>query len=245
MEEVTVEQKLPHHVAIVMDGNGRWAESRGLQRIEGHRVGLEVVKAITSHCVKRNIGVLSLFAFSSENWARPEFEVDFLMQLFIQALESEIQELHDNGVRLLFSGDRSRLSMALCQRMEAAEQMTGNNTQLRLNVAMNYGGKWDIVQAVQAIAKQVQANQLSLDSIDEMLFAKHLNTAGLPDPDLFIRTSGEQRISNFFLWQLAYTELYFTDTYWPDFTTEKFDEALVCYGKRKRRYGLISEQQNE
>lgn len=228
-----------------MDGNGRWAKSRGLQRVEGHRLGIDAVKASVRHCVQRNIPILSLFAFSSENWARPDPEVGFLMQLFIQALGQEIQELHEYGIRLIFTGDRTRLSSTLRDRMAAAEALMCNNDRLQLNIAMNYGGKWDIVQAVKAVAKQVAEGSLVLDAIDEDLFSSFLSTNDLPHPDLFIRTSGEQRISNFFLWQLAYTELYFTETHWPDFTPEEFDKALAFYSTRKRRYGLISEQLSE
>ncbi len=225
-----------------MDGNGRWAENRGLQRVEGHRVGVDTVKAIVQSCLKNKIAVLSLFAFSSENWARPATEVDFLMQLFVHALGREIQELHQHGICLRFTGDRSNLSDSLCTEMRAAEALTGKNTQLILNIALNYGGKWDIMQAAKALVKQAIDNEIPLDSIDEAAFAKLLNTSDLPDPDLFIRTSGEQRISNFFLWQLAYTELYFSDILWPDFTAEEFEKALACFSMRKRRYGLTTEK---
>lgn len=235
-------QKLPRHVAIVMDGNGRWAENRGLPRVEGHRVGVETVKTIVQSCLKNKIAVLSLFAFSSENWARPAAEVDFLMQLFVQALGREIQELHQHGVCLRFTGDRSHLSELLCTEMQAAEVLTGENERLILNIALNYGGKWDIVQAAKVLAKQAIDEEISLENIDEVAFAKSLNTSGLPDPDLFIRTSGEQRISNFFLWQLAYTELYFSDILWPDFTAAELEKALTCFSMRKRRYGLTTEK---
>lgn len=234
-------QKLPQHVAIVMDGNGRWAENRGLPRAEGHSAGADTVKAIVECCLQKKIAVLSLFAFSSENWARPAIEVDFLMQLFIQALARELQSLHQHGVCLRFTGDRSQLSPALCAEMTAAEALTHKNSQLVLNVALNYGGKWDILQAVKVLASQVVDGLIPLDAIDENRFSTCLNTHDLPDPDLFIRTSGEQRISNFFLWQLAYTELYFSDTLWPDFTAHEFEKALDCFATRKRRYGLTTE----
>lgn len=224
-----------------MDGNGRWAENRGLPRVEGHRVGVEAVKAIVQSCLENKIAVLSLFAFSSENWARPAIEVDFLMQLFVKALGREIQELHQHGVCLRFTGDRSNLSELLCREMQAAESLTSKNSQLILNIALNYGGKWDIVQAAKALVKQAIDDEISLENIDEIAFEKLLNTSGLPDPDLFIRTSGEQRISNFFLWQLAYTELYFSDILWPDFTADEFEKALACFSMRKRRYGLTTE----
>jgi undecaprenyl diphosphate synthase len=225
-----------------MDGNGRWAENRGLPRVEGHRAGVETVKTIVQSCLKNKIAVLSLFAFSSENWARPATEVDFLMQLFVQALGREIQELHQHGVRLRFTGNRSHLSELLRSEMQAAEALTGENTQLILNIALNYGGKWDIVQAAKSLAKQIVENEISLEAINESAFAQSLNTADLPDPDLFIRTSGEQRISNFFLWQLAYTELYFSDILWPDFTADELEKALACFSMRKRRYGLTTEK---
>lgn len=224
-----------------MDGNGRWAENRGWERIEGHRAGVDTVKTIIQYCLHKKISVLSLFAFSSENWARPAMEVDFLMQLFLQALKREIKELHQEGVRVRFSGDRSQLSQALCDEMHAAESITAKNSKLILNFALNYGGKWDIVQAAKTIAKQVKDGAISIEAIDETVFAAYLDTQGLPDPDLFIRTSGEQRISNFFLWQLAYTELYFSELYWPDFTTTEFEKILTCFSARDRRYGQVGQ----
>ena len=228
-----------------MDGNGRWAEKQGLPRVEGHRAGVSVVKDIVQCCLEKKIFTLSLFAFSSENWARPTVEVDFLMQLFIQALGREIKELHLHGVRLRFTGNRNQLSQALCEEMRSAEAITEKNDQLILNIVLNYGGKWDIVQAAKTLALQVANGKLLLDDIDEIMFEKSLNTHGLPDPDLFIRTSGEQRISNFFLWQLAYTELYFTDIHWPDFSVSEFEKALACFNNRRRRYGLTEKQLNE
>ena len=238
-------QKLPQHVAIVMDGNGRWAENRGLERIEGHRAGVDAVKTVIQYCLKKKIAVLSLFAFSSENWARPAMEVDFLMQLFLQALKREIQELHQQGVCVRFTGDRSQLSAALCAEMHEAEALTDDNRDLILNFALNYGGKWDIVQAAKKLARRVADGEISIDTVDEMVFAELLNTHDLPDPDLFIRTSGEQRISNFFLWQLAYTELYFSEMYWPDFSASEFEKILGCFSQRKRRYGQTEKQLNE
>lgn len=224
-----------------MDGNGRWAENRGWERIEGHRAGVDTVKTVIQYCLQKKIAVLSLFAFSSENWARPVMEVDFLMQLFLQALKREIKELHQQGVRVLFSGDRSQLSAALCDEMNEAEAVTAGNDKLALNFALNYGGKWDIVQAAKTLASNVREGLLALEGIDEALFASCLNTHALPDPDLFIRTSGEQRISNFFLWQLAYTELYFSELYWPDFSTTEFEKILTWFSARDRRYGQVNE----
>ncbi len=228
-----------------MDGNGRWAENRNLPRAEGHRVGADTVKAIVECCLQKKIPILSLFAFSSENWSRPEVEVDFLMQLFIQSLEHQIQALHEQGVCLRFTGERSLLSSALRTKMQSAEALTANNQQLILNVVVNYSGKWDIVQAAKALAARVADGEILVEEINEISFGQHLNTGDLPDPDLFIRTSGEQRISNFFLWQLAYTELYFSDVQWPDFNTLEFEKALTAFSLRELRYGNISKQTNE
>lgn len=222
-----------------MDGNGRWAESRGLPRIEGHKAGVESVKKIIRACMTKKIGCLSLFAFSSENWSRPVEEVTFLMELFIESLRKELAELNQHGIRMRFTGDRSLLSPVLQERMREAETTTANNTQLTLNVVVNYGGKWDLTSAAKKIAQAVLQGELAVDEINEMRFAHYLDTEGLADPDLFIRTSGELRISNFFLWQLAYTELYFTERHWPDFGEEELELALASFAKRKRRFGQI------
>lgn len=230
-------QNLPQHVAIVMDGNGRWAARQGLARIEGHRLGTDVVKTIIRHSLAQGIKVLSLFAFSSENWSRPPSEVSFLMQLFLEALAKEIETLHSNGICIRFCGDRSLLSVPLQDEMYKAEQMTHANGHMVLNIAMNYGGKWDILQAAKQLFKTLAAQDRDIDSASELEFAQYLNTYDLPDPDLFIRTSGEQRVSNFFLWQLAYTELYFTEVCWPEFDVLQFDKALESYRMRDRRYG--------
>ncbi|USQ14227.1 isoprenyl transferase [Legionella lytica] len=235
-----MEQKIPQHIAIVMDGNGRWAESQGLPRIEGHKAGVESVRKMIRACMEKKVACLSLFAFSSENWARPMDEVSFLMGLFIESLRRELSELNENGVRMCFTGDRSLLSPALQQQMREAESVTANNAQLTLNIVVNYGGKWDLVTAAKKAAQAIAQGQLTLDELDEACFASYLDTANLPDPDLFIRTSGELRISNFFLWQLAYTELYFTDVHWPDFGEDELEKALASFSKRKRRFGQIS-----
>lgn len=234
--------RIPKHVAIVMDGNGRWAAQRGLLRIEGHRAGVDSVKTIIRCCLHHGIAILSLFAFSSENWARPLNEVDFLMQLFLQALKKEVDELHQHGVSLRFTGCRQALSVSLQHEMEQAEQLTSMNNKLILNIVINYGGRWEIVDAVKSISAKVQAGVVSIDEIDDALFASHLDTHDLPDPDLFIRTSGEQRISNFFLWQLAYTELYFSTVHWPDFNEIEFEQALISFKQRERRFGKLSQQ---
>lgn len=231
--------QVPNHIAIVMDGNGRWAEQKGMQRIEGHKAGLDSVKVVIQSCLEHHIPYLSLFAFSSENWARPIEEVDFLMQLFLEALRTEIAELHDNGIRLQFTGNRKGLSETLCEQMSKAEALTAKNKKMSVNIVVNYGGKWDITQAAQQLARAVQEGELTLDQVTEACFSQYLAMAHLPDPDLLIRTSGELRISNFFLWQMAYTELYFTEIMWPDFREQAFNDALQDYVKRQRRYGRL------
>lgn len=225
-----------------MDGNGRWAESRGLLRIEGHRAGMETVKTVVQSCLEKGIGILSLFAFSSENWLRPEDEVAFLMQLFIQVLKSEVNALHEHGVSLRFIGDRAPLSPELVKQMRYAEQITEHNTKLRLNIAVNYSGKWDILQAAKSMALDFKAGDVGEDELTEYFFASKLTTSMISEPDLLIRTSGEQRISNFFLWQLAYTELFFSKAKWPDFSAVEFESALASYAARERRYGKVSRQ---
>ncbi|MBL7479656.1 polyprenyl diphosphate synthase [Legionella bononiensis] len=234
-----MDYKLPQHIAIVMDGNGRWAENRGLARIEGHKAGVETVKKMIRSCLEKKIGCLSLFAFSSENWSRPIAEVNFLMELFVEALRKELAELNQHGIRIRFTGDREPLSPVLQKEMREAELLTRDNQQLILNVVVNYGGKWDIVTAAKKMSRAVMSGQVALDEINESNFAQFLDTDGLPEPDLFIRTSGELRISNFFLWQLAYTELYFTEVHWPDFNIEELELALDSFSKRKRRFGQI------
>lgn len=227
-----------------MDGNGRWAESRGLPRVEGHRVGVRVVKDIIRCCMEQRIATLSLFAFSRENWSRPEMEVEFLMQLFVEALGNELNELHEHAIRLRFIGDRERLSAALCEKMQFAETLTASNDRLILSIAINYGGTWDIMQAARKLSKEVLDGKVKVEAINEKIFSTFLSTTDLTEPDLFIRTSGEQRISNFFLWQLAFTELYFTEVHWPDFNAKEFEKALYCFSQRERRYGQISEQRH-
>ncbi|RUR20016.1 di-trans,poly-cis-decaprenylcistransferase [Legionella sp. km535] len=234
-----MDYKLPQHIAIVMDGNGRWAENRGLARIEGHKAGVKTVKTMIKSCLEKKIGCLSLFAFSSENWARPIAEVNFLMELFVEALRKELAELKQHGIRIRFTGDREPLSSVLQKEMQEAELLTQNNQQLIVNVVVNYGGKWDIVTAAKKMSRAVSNGTIALNEINESNFAQFLDTDGLPEPDLFIRTSGELRISNFFLWQLAYTELYFTEVHWPDFNNEELELALDSFSKRKRRFGQI------
>jgi undecaprenyl diphosphate synthase len=240
------EPKLPRHIAIVMDGNGRWAAARGLARSAGHKSGLAAVRMSIEECVKRGIGALTLFAFSSENWRRPVEEVATLMGLFMEALDQEIAELHRNGVRIRFIGDRKALSVRLQQRIAAAEEQTGGNTRLQLQVAVSYGGRWDVVQAARRLAAQCAEGALRIEEISEERFASALELGALADslsdPDLLIRTGGEQRISNFLLWNLAYSELYFTDKLWPEFDVAEFDAALSFFAARERRFGQTGAQ---
>ncbi|MCW8949425.1 MAG: isoprenyl transferase [Sedimenticola sp.] len=234
--------RLPRHIAIIMDGNGRWAQQRGLMRHAGHKAGVKTVRSSVEQSVKHGIDVLTLFAFSSENWKRPKKEVSLLMDLFMVALQREVKRLKRNNVRLRIIGDRSAFSEKLQQRISAAEAETAGNDGLVLQIAANYGGRWDITQAVRRIAASVASGQLQPDHIDEELISSELSFKDLPDPDLFIRTGGEQRISNFMLWQSAYTELYFTDAYWPEFDAEAFDQAIAFYSSRQRRFGMTGEQ---
>ena len=233
---------LPRHVAVIMDGNGRWANARHLPRIAGHKAGVEAVRATVRECGERGIGALTLFAFSSENWRRPAEEVGMLMSLFMTALEQQVKRLHENNIRLRVIGDREPLGRELCTRIAESEALTAANTGLQLVVAANYGGRWDLAQAAQSVARDVAAGRISPADVDAELVDSRLSLAGLPDPDLFIRTGGEQRVSNFLLWQLAYTELYFTDTLWPDFDGAALEAALDWYRCRQRRFGRTSEQ---
>jgi len=232
----------PRHVAIIMDGNGRWARQRRLPRVAGHRAGVDAVKEVVRACGERGISVLTLFAFSSENWQRPKEEVGVLMGLFMAALDNQVRKLHDNNIRLSIIGDRSAFSAALQQRITQAEVLTRENSGLRLCVAANYGGRWDITEATRRIAAKVASGEIDPLAISEATVSRHLSLAGLPEPDLFIRTGGEERISNFLLWQLAYTELYFSPTLWPDFKREEFDIALASYASRERRFGRTGDQ---
>lgn len=239
-EQVPDPHDVPAHIAIIMDGNGRWAKKRFMPRVAGHQRGVESVRSIIKACVKRGVKYLTLFAFSSENWRRPADEVSWLMQLFMKALEREVGKLHENGICLKIIGDRSRFDADLIRLIEAAESKTANNTTLTLTVAANYGGRWDIMQAM---SRMLQANPaMAGQPIDESALTPFLSMAYAPEPDLFIRTGGEQRISNFLLWQLAYSELYFTDTLWPDFDSRALDRAIHSYQKRERRFGRTSEQ---
>jgi undecaprenyl diphosphate synthase len=233
---------LPRHVAVIMDGNGRWAQRRALPRHLGHRAGAKAVRVLVEGCARRGIEALTVFAFSSENWQRPDEEVDKLMELFIESIDKEVDELHANQIRVRFIGDLSRLRNGLPQRITAAEARTAGNTRMTFHVAVSYGGRWDIVEAARRLAGRVAAGELDADAIDEATFGACLQLAGVPEPDLFIRTGGEHRISNFLLWNLAYTELYFCDTLWPDFDEAALEAAVACYRRRQRRFGLTAAQ---
>ncbi|MEM9171747.1 MAG: isoprenyl transferase [Pseudomonadota bacterium] len=230
---------LPRHIAVVMDGNGRWARKRGMPRQFGHRSGVKAVRAIVRRCGELGIEHLTLFAFSSENWSRPQEEVTGLMKLFLDALQREVAELHENDVRLKFVGDLSRLSDRLQAGMADAEQLTADNTGLALQIAVGYGGRWDIVNACQRVAEQVQAGELDPADIDETSIDCSLALGDCPDPDLMIRTGGEKRISNFLLWQFAYTEFLFSDVLWPDFDAAALDASLQEFANRHRRFGGV------
>jgi undecaprenyl diphosphate synthase len=233
---------LPRHIAIIMDGNGRWANARGLPRAAGHKEGIPRVRTAIEECAKRGVEALTVFAFSSENWKRPTDEVSALMGLFMDALDREIADLHKNKVRVRFIGDRQSLSVRLQARIAAAEELTAANPGLKFQVAVSYGGRWDIVNAARELARRVTSGAIRLDDITEDSLSATLQLAGVPDPDLLIRTGGEQRISNFLLWNLAYAELYFTDALWPEFDVARFDDALAFFAKRERRFGLTGGQ---
>ena len=235
-------ENLPSHIAIVMDGNGRWAVKQGKPRTFGHKAGVDAVKAIVETCAELGVECLTVFAFSSENWRRPEEEVSVLMSLFVSALEREVEKLHKNGVCLTFIGDRSRFGSKLRAGIDKAENLTCHNQKLRLNVAANYGGQWDVVNACRQVVDKASQGLIANDQIDETFFSQHLCLAEQPPVDLFIRTGGERRISNFLLWQVAYSELYFTDILWPDFSKAQLEEALAWFAQRERRFGQTSAQ---
>ncbi len=240
--DISASDQLPRHVAIIMDGNGRWAKQRNQARHAGHRAGVEATRAIIEDCVRRGVSCLTLFAFSSENWQRPKQEVSLLMELFVQSLKKEMGKLNDNGVCVRFIGDRSAFSARLQKQINAAEQLTRDNNVLTLSIAANYGGRWDITQAARKVAEKIEAGEFKAADLTEQHLSAAMSLADLPPPDLFIRTGGEKRISNFLLWQLAYTELYFTDVLWPDFNQDCYHDALAFYTRRERRFGKTSEQ---
>jgi len=236
------EQRIPEHVAIVMDGNGRWAERQGKPRTAGHRAGVESVRRVMEVCGQVGVRVLTLFAFSSENWKRPKTEVNLLLDLFLVALKQEIRRIDKRNVRLRIIGDLSAFPHKLQQRIMDAEQLTADNDGLLLQIAANYGGRWDITQAARSLARRVQAGELDANAIDEASMGQAMSFSDVPDPDLFIRTGGEQRISNFLLWQSAYTEFYFTDVLWPDFQELEMRAAMREFAGRERRFGLTAAQ---
>lgn len=228
---------LPRHVAIIMDGNGRWAKKRGKLRVFGHRAGVKAVRSAVSFSVKHNIESLTLYAFSSENWNRPQQEVSSLMELFVFALDNEVKSLHKHNVKLSVIGDISRFSSRLQERIRRSVELTADNTGLQLNIAANYGGRWDLVQGIKQIAEKIKSNELVPEEISEATVGSFINLSQQPEVDLVIRTGGEHRISNFLLWQIAYAELYFTDILWPDFDETSFEGAINAFAKRERRFG--------
>lgn len=242
MTGAEVAARIPRHIAIVMDGNGRWARARHRPRSFGHNAGRKALREVVEGCLRQGVEALTVFAFSSENWQRPQDEVGALMELFIRALDKEVDELHGHGVRMRFAGDLSAFDGPLRQRMNQAMAHTAGNDKLHLNVAVNYGGRWDIVQATRKAAESVARGEFRADEIDEKLLGHWMSLAELPPLDLFIRTGGELRISNFLLWQAAYAELYFTDTLWPDFDQSCLQQAIEEYARRERRFGRTGDQ---
>ncbi|MGB7816813.1 MAG: isoprenyl transferase [Methylotenera sp.] len=238
-QTIPASAEIPQHIAVIMDGNGRWARKRFLPRVAGHKRGVETVRDLVKQCAKLDVKFLTLFAFSSENWRRPDDEVSFLMGLFLDALKREVAKLHENNIRLILIGDRSRFNADLVAQIEASEKLTANNTGLTLTIAANYGGRWDILQATN---RMIAANPGKKEPFTEDDLTPYLSMYYAAEPDLFIRTGGEKRVSNFLLWQLAYTEFYFTDTLWPDFNAKAFQAAVASYQQRERRFGRTSEQ---
>jgi undecaprenyl diphosphate synthase len=241
-QTIPISGEIPSHIAVIMDGNGRWARKRFLPRVAGHKRGVETVRDLVKQCAKLNVKYLTLFAFSSENWRRPEDEVSFLMGLFMDALKREVTKLHENNIRLILIGDQSKFNAELVAQIKAAEQLTAKNTGLTLTIAANYGGRWDILNATNQMVSQNGIKNPKKTHFTEEDLAPYLAMHYATEPDLFIRTGGEKRVSNFLLWQLAYTELYFTDTLWPDFDDKAFQLAIHSYQQRERRFGRTSEQ---
>ncbi len=241
-ENIQQQSPLPKHIAIIMDGNGRWAKKRGMPRVAGHRSGVKSLRNIVEYASNKNIQALTVYAFSSENWQRPKQEVTLLMELFLSSLKQEIHNLHQNNIRLRFIGNKTEFPEKLQKYIKDSEELTVNNTGLHFNIAANYGGHWDIKQAVVNLFHKIQSNEISIEDISEDSITEFIELSDLPNPDLFIRTGGEKRISNYLLWQIAYTELYFTDCLWPDFDIKEFEQAIEWYQGRERRYGKTSEQ---
>lgn len=235
-------ENIPRHIAIVMDGNGRWAKRQNRPRFWGHKRGVERVRSTVERCIDLGVEALTLFAFSTENWKRPEEEVSYLMGLFVTSLGREVKRLHKNGIRLKIIGDKSRFPEKLQQAIEEAEALTRDNDRLYLNIAANYGGRWDIAEAARGLAEQVASGALQVDEVTEERLHQQILLSDQPEPDLFIRTGGEQRISNFLLWQMAYCELYFTDLYWPEFDPAALDQAIASFADRQRRFGKTGDQ---
>ena len=235
----------PKHIIIIMDGNGRWAEQNGLLRSAGHKVGVKVLRNLIEHAVKLELTTITVYAFSRENWQRPKKEIELLLDLFISSLESEVKDLHENNIKLNFIGETDKFSEKLKKSMSESESLTSNNSKLTLNVALNYSGRWDIYNALLSIIDDMASKKITKNEINEELVNKKLSLADYDEPDLLIRTGGERRLSNYLLWQIAYTEMYFTDILWPDFNADQFDLALDWYAKRQRRFGKTSEQIGE
>ena len=235
-------ENIPKHIAIIMDGNGRWAKQQGMNRIFGHNNAIKAVRESVETCARLGVEYLTLYAFSTENWNRPQAEVSALMMLLMKTIQSETPTLHKNNIQLLSIGDKSALDAHVRKQLDECQQLTSGNTGMKLVLALSYSARWEILQAVKAIANKLKTDEISLSEIDETLFSSQLCTSFMPDPELMIRTSGEHRISNFLLWQLAYTELYFTDVLWPDFRKEDLYQAILSYQKRERRFGKTSEQ---
>jgi undecaprenyl diphosphate synthase len=242
LAEAIDKNKIPKHVAVIMDGNGRWAKERGQNRLEGHAMGVDSVRATLKTARELGVSYLTLYAFSTENWSRPKEEVDGLMDLLVHSITNEMEELNENGVRLLAIGDVDGLPEKCANSLKAAIHETANNDQISLILALNYSSKWELTKAFKLISADVLAKKLEIDQITNELIASYLETKWIPDPELLIRTSGEHRISNFLLWQIAYTEFYFTDVHWPDFRKEHFIQAILDYQSRERRFGKVSEQ---
>ena len=242
LKDKIIIERLPEHIAVIMDGNGRWAKQQGKMRVFGHQHGVEAVRSTTEACAELGVKYLTLYAFSTENWNRSSFEVDALMSLLANALKNELKTLNDNNIRLNAIGDLKRLPKSQYDALMYAIDNTKNNTRMTLTLCLSYSGRWELVQAVKNIATEVTNGTITPEQIDEALISNHLATADMPDPDLLIRTSGEERISNYLLWQIAYSELYFTTKYWPDFSKEDLYEAIINYQNRERRFGKTSEQ---
>ncbi|MCK9280812.1 MAG: isoprenyl transferase [Melioribacteraceae bacterium] len=242
IDEVMKSGKIPAHIAIIMDGNGRWAKKRALPRVAGHQKGVAIVREMVEACANLGVKVLTLYTFSTENWNRPQEEVSTLMRLIVKSLQIETNELHSNNIKLTTIGNTKLLPSIVQDELDSAMEKTINNTAMTLNLALSYSGRWELTEAVKNITKQVLDNKLNFEDITEKTISDFLSTAAFPDPDLLIRSGGEQRISNFLLWQIAYSEIYITDTLWPDFKTKNLLEAIKSFQKRERRFGLVSEQ---